>query len=315
MNIPEGFEKLEINTALIIRLMNNWPKRASVRGCYFDEFKSNSNIDPSVPDYPIELVPFWKHPNFEKVDEEIKFKILTWGWITYNKRTIHAEEKIVNPSFDLIIQDTFKGTDQDDLKNVVHQSLIDERFHSMMHFNAMCMTKKFRALSEQILLPDSVTYRHLQKHQNDEPEKWKQALMILACGIVSETSINAFLSLLSKSTDVQPQHAYISKLHDIDEFAHSSILVEIAKCVYIHFDKKQKDFFVRYLPKAMNAFCIQDFSSWKTILDHYKIKNSDNIIGDCEVDASKAKLVNDYSGLRRLTEELNISKEIDFDFN
>lgn len=312
----ENFNGLEINMALISRLMKNWPKRASVRGCYFDEFKDNdNNYDSSLPDYPISLVPFWTHPNFEKVDDEIKFKILTWGWINYNTRTIHAEEKIVNPSFELIIQDTFKGTSSIEMKSVVHQSLIDERFHSYMHFNAMNVTKSIRKINEEIDLPVSITYRYLVRHQSREPESWKQKMMILACGIVSETSINAYLSLLSKSKDVQPKHTLVSKLHDIDEYAHSSLLVEIAKAAFINFSKNERQFFVKYLPKAMDAFCAQDYSAWAAILNHYKISGTEKIIADCENEAVKAKLVNDYSGLKKVAEELNIDREIDFDFN
>lgn len=313
-HMNENLEGLEINTSLIARLMKNWPKRASVRGCYFDEFKGSDAYDPSLPDYPKELVPFWEHPGFDSVDEEIKFKILTWGWITYNLRTVHAEEKIVNPSFDLILRDTFPGTDTVEMKNVVYQSLIDEHFHTMMHFNAMNATKRLRKMNEKINLPDSVTYRCLLEHKSLESEDWKQQLMTIACGIVSETSINAFLSLLSKSTGIQPKHALVSRLHDVDEFAHSSILVEVAKSVFTHLDRREKAFFIKYLPKAMDAFCAQDFTSWQTILDHYHIAQADRIIQDCRHEASKAKMVNDYSGIKRLAEELNISREIAYEF-
>lgn len=310
-----GLDHIEINMALISRLMKNWPKRASVRGCYFDEFKDNESYDSSLPDFPTALVPFWNHPNFEKVDDEIKFQILTWGWLVYNMRTIHAEEKIVNPSFELIIQNTFKGTNNVEIRNVVYQSLIDEHFHSLMHYNAMNATRRIRNISKEIDLPDSITYRYLVKHQSNEPESWKKKIMILACGIVSETSINAYLSLLSKSTDVQPKHALVSKFHDVDEFAHSSLLVEIAKSVFVHFDRTERDFFVRYLPKAMDAFCAQDYSTWALILNNYAIPDAERIISDCENELSKAKLVNDYSGLKKIADELNITRDIDYEFN
>lgn len=306
---------IEINMELISRLMKNWPKRASVRGCYFDEFKNNEGYDPSLPDYPIELVPFWRHPDFERIDSELKFKILTWGWMVYNTRTIHAEEKIVNPSFDLILQDTFDGTNSFEMKSVVHQSLIDERFHSYMHYNAMFMTKGVRNVGEEIEIPDSITYRLLLLHQNEEPEEWKRKLMVLACGIVSETSINAYLSLLSKSKGVQPKHALVSKLHDIDEYAHSSLLVEIAKSVFLFFGQRERAFFVKYLPKAMDAFCAQDYSAWRKVLTYFHIPNSDKIIADCEQELTHSKLVNDYSGLKKIAEELNISRDIDYEFN
>ena len=49
---------IEINLLLIQRLMKNWPKRASVRGCYFDEFKSNDSYDPALPTIPGRWFPF-----------------------------------------------------------------------------------------------------------------------------------------------------------------------------------------------------------------------------------------------------------------
>lgn len=312
--MEEKQENIEIDYKLISRLMKNWPKRASVRGCYFDEFKNTDDYDPSLPDYPTELAPFWNHPSFQKVDSEIQFKVLTWGWITYNIRTIHAEEKIVNPSFDIILQDKFEGLRDFSIKNVVHQSLIDERFHSLMHYNAMEITKDLRKVQDKIILPDSITYRVLKKDLDNEPERWKRIIMKLVAGIVSETSINAYLSLLSTNKEVQPKHALVSKLHDIDEFAHSSILVEIAKSVYINLNKKEKDFFVHYLPIAMNAFCLEDFLAWKSILKYYNIKKYDDIIGDCQSLKEKEKLVNDYSGLKRITEELDIRNKIDYNF-
>jgi len=306
---------IEINLPLIQRLMKNWPKRASVRGCYFDEFKSNDNYDPALPDYPRALVPFWDHPSFDRIADEIKFKILTWGWIVYNTRTIHAEEKVVNPSFDLILQDTFEGTNSFEFKSVIQQSLIDERFHSYMHFNAMFITKALRNVTDKIAIPDSITYRRLLIHQDGEGERWKKDLMTLAAGIVSETSINAYLSLLSKCNTVQPKHSLVSRLHDIDEYAHSSLLVEVAKSVFVALSHREKDFFTSYLPRAMDAFCAQDYAAWKNILLHYKVEGAEEIIKDCEREKEKEKLVNDYTGLKKIAEELNILKSIDYEFN
>ena len=308
-------ETIEINLPLIRRLMNNWPKRASVRGCYFDEFKANDGYDPALPDYPVELVPFRDHPAFDRLDDELKFKILTWGWMVYNTRTIHAEEKVVNPSFDLILGDTFEGTDNFEFRSVIQQSLIDERFHSYMHFNAMHITKALRNVTDKIAIPDSITYRLLLVHQDGEGERWKKDLMTLAAGIVSETSINAYLSLLSKCTTVQPKHALVSRLHDIDEYAHSSLLVEVAKSVFVALDRREKAFFTSYLPRAMDAFCAQDYAAWKNILLHYKVEGAEELIGDCQREKAKEKLVNDYTGLKKIAEELNILKDLEYEFN
>ena len=308
-------KQIDIDLKLLKRIRRSWPKRASVRGCYFDEFKDNNNYNSSLPDYPKELVPFWNHPKFEPLDDEIKYRILTWAWMNYNLRTIHAEEKIVNPSFYLILNEVFDGTNEVNIKNVVYQSLIDESFHSLMHYNASEDTIRLRGIEDKIIFKDTITYRLLTKHKSIEPEKWKRDLMALISGIVSETSINAYLSLLSTSKTVQPKHSEISKIHDLDEFAHSSILVEITKTVYNQLSQKQKDFFITYLPVAMEAFCAHDFESWRTILKFNNINSYEQIIYDCENNAENKKLVNDYSGLKRLTKHLGIFNNVNYDFN
>jgi len=310
----ERGDHIEINHKMIGQLMRNWPKRSTVRGCYFDELKKQENYRPEISDYPTEMVPFWNHPNFQKVDGEIKEKVLTWGWLNYNQRTIHAEEKVANPAFHLLMQGIFPGCDTFEMKSVVQQSLIDEHFHSLMHYNAIEATRKVRNLNENIQFLDSITYRELVKAQNEVSESWKKQLMVLVWAIVSEISINAFLSLLSKSKTIQPLHSLIAKLHDVDEYAHSSVLIEIAKAIYVKMNREQQDFFVTYLPKALKAFVAQDYSVWTNILEHFKVKGIREIIEDSKSIKSNDSLVRDFSGLRKISEDLNIVNKINFEF-
>jgi len=312
-NAKKG-DHIEIDHKLISQLMRNWPKRSTVRGCYFDELKKQKDYNPAISDYPTEMVPFWNHPTFEKVDCEIKEKILTWAWINYNQRTIHAEEKVANPAFHLLMQGIFPGCDTFEMRSVVQQSLIDEHFHSLMHYNAIEATKRVRDLTDTIHFPDSITYRELVKAQSEVSEKWKKQSMVLVWAIVSEISINAFLSLLSGSKTIQPIHSLIAKLHDIDEYSHSSVLIEITKSIYVRMNREQQDFFIKYLPSALKAFIAQDYSVWTNILEHYNVKGIKEIIGDSKNIKSNDSLIRDFSGLRKISNDLNIINRMDFNF-
>lgn len=307
-------DHIDINHKMIGRLMRSWPKRSTVRGCYFDELKEQKNYNPEIRDYPTTMVPFWDHPNFQKIDDEIKEKVLTWGWINYNQRTIHAEEKVANPAFYLLMQGIFPGCDTFEMKSVVQQSLIDEHFHSLMHYNAIEATKKVRNVKETIHFPDSITYRELVKAQSEVSETWKKQSMILVWAIVSEISINAFLSLLSESKTIQPTHSLIARLHDVDEYAHSSVLIEISKSIYVRMDSEQQNFFVTYLPKALKAFIAQDYSVWTNILEHFKVKGTREIIEDTKSVKSNNSLVRDFSGLKKISKDLDILHKMDFNF-
>jgi hypothetical protein len=314
-SILQEEKHIEIDFKLINQLMRIWPKRTTVRGCYFDELKKNESFDPSVLDYPINMVPFWDHPNFSKLDDEIKYKTLTWGWINYNQRTIHAEVNVANPAFELLMDKAVPGCDDFAMRSVVQQSLIDEHFHSFMHYNAIESTLQLRNLEDNPNFPLSVTYRELVRAQSEVSEKWEKNMLVIVWAIVSEVSINAFLDLLSGNKEIQPMHSLIARLHNVDEYSHASVLVEISKSVFIHMNEKQRAFFIKYLPRAMDAFCAQDFSTWNSVLDSLDVEGGDKIIQDTINSKKGGKLIRDFSGLEKIVMELGIEKSIDFDFN
>jgi hypothetical protein len=68
------------------------------------------------------------------------------------------------------------------------------------------------------------------------------------------------------------------------------------------------------LPKALNTFTTHDFSSWYAILKQVGLEGFNELIRDCEENTGNNKLVRDFSGLRRLAEELDIISELDFEF-
>jgi len=310
----ENHDHIHIDKHLIQRLRKSWPKRATVRGDYFDGTVEQSEFDPLLPDYPMKMLPFWDHPSFTRLDEQLKQQILTWGWLEYNKRTIHAEEKVANPAFELLMARRYPGVNGFDMRAVVQQSLIDEHFHSLMHYTAIEKTRELRNIDYNIMLPDSITYRRLLQTIDSVTTQWEKDTLILLWAIVSEISINAMLELLAKDNTIQPHHTKIALYHNRDEFAHASVLIEIAKTVYLHLSVKQRNFFIQYLPRAMSAFIEQDYSAWQGILQYFKIPKATEIIFDVKNNSITNPIIRDFSGLEKVVQLLDISDELEFDF-
>lgn len=298
-----------INHTVIKKLVDSWPKRAGVRSTDYYRQNHATEYDADIPDYPMELLPFRNHPRFIDATPKQQQEILTWAWLVYNERVVTAEEYVANPAFNMVIQGVFPGADNYFQKQALQQCLIDEHFHSLIHRTAIHETKKLRVIDAELHCPPSIIYRKLLENQDKVSENWQKDLLTLVWTVVSEISINAYLNLLSTNDFIQPMHKAVTWLHNRDEFAHSSILVEITKSVYIHLNSQQKCFFKIALPKALNAFAAHDFSLWYAILKQVDLKSYSEVIRDCEENTSNGNLVRDFSGLNKLSEELDITAD------
>lgn len=305
--------EIKVNHHVIQGLAKNWSKRCTIRSQKYP-FHADENYDPEIPDYPSQMVPFWDHPRFVSVPEEKKQALLTWAWIVYNERTIAAEEYVANPAFGLIMHDRFPGCDTIHYKNSIQQSLIDEHFHTFMHINAIHRTKKTRGITSSPVFPYSITYRRLLEAQSKATDPWEKDLLTLTFAIVSEISINAYLDLIADNRDIQPTHSLIAKLHAHDENAHAYLLQEAGKSLYLEMDEKQRRCFLKALPVGLEAFLAHDYSAWEVILDFLEIENAREILADSRNVSTNKTLSRDYSGLKKMAQELDVMDELEFDF-
>lgn len=300
-----------VNHQLVRQLNKGWPKRATV--CAVEKFQVDEEFDPSRPDYPPGMVPFFNHPAFQRVDETIKSDVLTWGWIGYNRRTVAAEEHVVNPAL-AVISSQFLGEDDWHFREAMQQTLVDEHYHTLMHMKAVERTKAQRKIQRDLELPRSVTYRRLKALHAEMPEQWQRDLASIAFAVVAEISVNAYLDTLAEDTTIQPQNRQVAELHNRDEYAHSKVVAEIGKVMYANMDEERRRFFVRMLPEALRAFVAQDYSMWEAILSQLGVPDAETIITDTQKAAAGGVIMRDYSGLHRFAKELGILDEIDFDF-
>ncbi|SDS06324.1 P-aminobenzoate N-oxygenase AurF [Pseudomonas asplenii] len=302
----------KVDHKLVVQLNKAWTKRATV--CAGDKFALIDVFDPSKPDYPIAMVPFYHHPKFQALSEELKSAVLTWGWIGYNLRTVTAEECVVNPALS-VIANQYLGKDDWHFREAMQQTLIDEHYHTLMHLRAIQRSKADRNLELDLDLPPSVTYLRLQALCAQLPHAWQRDLAAITFAVVAEISVNAYLDMLADDQSIQPQNRRVAELHNRDEYAHSKVLAEVAKVMYEHMDAEKRRFFVQTLPEALNAFVAQDYSMWEAILTQLGVADVDVIIGDTREASRGSAIMRDYSGLYRLAEDLGITADMNFDFS
>ncbi|MEU4219858.1 diiron oxygenase [Actinoplanes sp. NPDC026623] len=302
----------EIDAATLARLSAAWPERATIRS-HMNSLKPPQEYDPLLPDYPVKFLPFAEHPDFVDAPFEKRQAVLTHAWLMYNARVITAEEQIANPTFAKIVHGVFPGSERFEIKQAVQQAHVDETWHTYMHMMAMHHTQEARELRSEPDYPHAVTYRHLAAEQEKVSDRWHRDLLALVWTTVTEVSVNAYLELLSRDQTIQPMHALVPRLHARDEAAHGSVMVEVAKQLYVHMGPHQQKIFEQALPKAVMAFVAQDYRAWPLILEHAGIKKATDIVEDCKRGGSSSLLVRDFSGVERLAREMEIEMESPYD--
>lgn len=297
---------------LLVRHLNQaWPRRAAV--CAMQD-ADPAPFDASRPDYPRRLVPFYEHHGFQRLEEPVRSSILTWGWMGYNARTIVAEDQVVNPALHHIGHERLDASAWD-FQEALHETLVDEHYHTLMHLRAMQRTRVNRRLVHELRLPPSVTYRRLQSLQAALREPWEQSLAAVAFAVVAEISVNAFLDVLADDEEIQASHRAVAQRHNRDEYAHSKVIAEISKVLYAGLPRHQQAFFIKILPQALRAYLAQDFSMWDAILTQLRVEGASAMIQDVMHQSPDSQLTRDYSGLHRFADELGILTLIDFDFS
>jgi 4-aminobenzoate N-oxygenase len=303
----------EVNHRALEKIARNWGRRATVRSFDPQALIDTCTWDPDRPDYPPALVPFASHPTFAECPADQRQVVYTLAWYAYNERVITAEDRVANPAFALVQQGCFGIAASPALQDAVQQALIDEHWHTYIHRSAMRSSVGHRGVDASGWWPRSITYRTLLREQNAAVETWQKDLLTLIWTVVSEISINALLSALANDESVQPLHRAVTAMHAKDETAHSAVMAEVAKCLWIGFNREQKDRFAEALPVAMRAFAAQDDSAWRAIVQRAGLAGGAEMLDESLSDPSAPALVRDFTGVARLARDLGIADRIDFD--
>lgn len=308
--LPECDESNPVESAVIRGLVRSWPRRATVRRVEPD---LDDLFEPSKADFSEELLPFRDHDLYRCLDEAKKARLRAWGWIAYNKNVMDIEQFVVNPGFQLLSRDAFGTGLGDRHRAAAVQSMVDEEYHTLMHLNASALTRSHRGwpLREYCLPPAQTVRRHhaaVARHTDPRAA----ALTTLAFTTVAETSISAYLGLMTEDESVQPVNRATVALHRRDELCHSSITGDLVTLVFDALDTDDRRTLLEGLGEGVDAFTGNDMTTWLAILEQEEVTGAGTMIADIAADGDGMRMVQDCSGIRRLCEQMGVAQEFDF---
>ncbi|MDV8003573.1 diiron oxygenase [Rhodococcus sp. IEGM 1318] len=305
-SLPDYDASDPVESAIVNRLASNWARRATVKKA---EPELDDLFDPSLSDYPEALLPFAEHPNYLALRPEQKQRLQAWAWIAFNKNVMDIEKYVVNPGFDVLAEDRL-GVGLGDWATVaVNQAMVDEQYHTLMHFNASSATRRGRgwALPSRAL-PDVSTVRTRAQALNAADGPRKIALTELAFMTVAEVSITAYLDLISDDPGVQSTNRATIRLHARDEYCHASIAGELAVLVWDSLDGGDRSYLLKGFESAMRAFSGTDFGAWRAIMEIEAVPGGQKMLDDVGSEPRNKLFVQDYSGIERLYRTLNLDR-------
>lgn len=308
--VPSFDPNDEVENAIIGRLASNWHRRAAVKR---REPDLDDLFDLARPDFREDMVPIRSHPIWDTLSDETRSRLLSWGWVSYNRNTVLIEQRIVNPAFEKVLDGAFPALGGAALEIAIAQAMVDEQYHSLMHMTGSAVTrrKRKRSYSDHVLPESHITQIH-RRHRDEHTEGWQKNLTSLAFATVAEISINAYLDLLANDKEIQIINSTLVKLHNRDEYCHSSIAGEMAKQVYERLTADQQHFFLEKLIAGMEAFIAPDFETWETILEFEGVKGWERAAADVRASQSGVHLVQDHSGLHTLLSEMGALDKVEF---
>ncbi|MGF7120614.1 AurF N-oxygenase family protein [Rhodococcus sp. BE178] len=301
-----------VESAIIDSLAGSWPRRATVKR---PEPDLDDLFDPAKADYPEALIPFHDHHRFRGLDEPTRNRILAWAWIAYNKNVMDVEQYVVNPGFRLLSQDAFGTGLGDTLTVATLQAMVDEQYHTLMHLNASALTRRRRGWNlTESRLPYGPTVRrhHAAVAAADTPRE--SALVSLAFTTVAETSISAYLGLMTDDDNVQPVNRATVVLHRRDEYCHSSIAGELLKIVFERLDGDDRRMLLAGLADGLEAFRANDFATWTAVMEAENVRGGAAMVADAAHEADRQQLVQDCSAIRRLCDDLGVSDDVPYEW-
>ncbi|MFI6040195.1 diiron oxygenase [Nocardia sp. NPDC051321] len=312
-SLPDHDPDDPVENAVISRLTANWHRRAMVKR---PEPDLDELFEPARPDYPEGLIPFRDHPTYQAMDPELRARLLGWGWVAFNKHIMDTEQHVVNPTFALVIEDTFDtGLAMETLTTAMTQAMLDEQYHTLMHLNASSVMRRRRGWRmPETALPLGHKASRLRQRMANSEQRWQRDLSALAFATVAEISINSYLDLIAEDDEIQPINKVTATMHNRDEYCHSSIADEIAKAVYHRLGPAERALFREAMVDGLEAFAANNFPTWHRIVDLVGFDGGHEMLREVEHDPSAKRLLSNFSGLHKFCSELDILEELTFDW-
>lgn len=290
------------------RIGRSWDTRVAVRK---ERLDLSQYCDPSIPEFPISLVPFWDDEDFSGIGDEEKRRFLALAWVAYNEKAIYLEDEIINPLAGLLLKDRLPGADSAQIKQVLAQTLVDEQFHILMCLDICNSARERHRIGDYRVPPPTIGLR-LRKILYGAPNEREYALARLAYGSFAEMSINGFLNQVANDTTIQPLNRLNTDMHRRDESVHGIAFREITASVYKNLDAEAQRSFCVHMATALDDYTTPDNTAWASILEYMKIPGRERIMARLEAATKGKRLSRDYAIVENLFEELGITEAVGF---
>lgn len=292
-----------LSREVISRLGRSWNTRVAVRQ---DRLDLSQYYDPSIPDFPVSMVPFWQEAAITSLDETTRMRLLAAAWVAYNEKAIYLEDEIVQPLCAQLLRGDLPGVGAASVKQVIAQIQVDEQFHILMCLD-ICNNARERHALQDYVVPPPLVGRLMKARLGDTTTAREAVLLRMAYASVAEMSINAYLNQVSSDQTIQPLNRINTDLHRKDESAHSVAFHEIVGSVYKSLDDADQATFRARLVDAMTDFTTADHGSWASILEYLAVPGRVGILARLEEASKDRRLSRDYSVLSSLFDELDIA--------
>jgi hypothetical protein len=204
-------------------------------------------------------------------------QVLAAAWLVYNSKTIEVERYILTPA---CLKLCDRPSLDDDLRALVAQTLTDESFHIMITEQASVRTRHHRHLRD-MRIPRSLFVKAMHRFHNEQTDRWKRDLVLVAAAIAAEVSICSSLRQLAYDELIQPENSLACRTHLHDELAHSSIFKIVARHLVTVLSSSERDYFFESLLRSARWLAGQDVFIWRTVLKQLGVADSDEMIASC----------------------------------
>lgn len=292
---------------VIERIGQSWDTRVAVRQARLD---LSQYVDATLPDFPVDMVPFWKDITFAQLDEASKLRFLAAAWVAYNEKAIYLEDEIVQPLCALLMKNRLPGVSDPDVKQVIAQIQVDEQFHILMCLDICNHARERHRLLDYVAPEPRVGAQlHQALHHASNEREW--TLIRLAYASVAEMSINAYLNRVATDETIQPLNRINTDMHRRDESAHSMAFRQIVSSIYKALSGQDQKLFQEHIAQALDEFTTPDHSAWESILSYMNIPQRDRIMAELHAASQGVRLKRDYTVLRSLFDDIGIANRFD----
>lgn len=298
----------EFGREVISRMGKSWNQRVAVRQ---ERLDLSQYYDPTIPDFPVTMVPFWNDEVMTRLDESTRLRFLAAAWVAYNEKAIYLEDEIVQPLCALLLRGALPGVSDADVKQVIAQIQVDEQFHILMCLD-ICNNARVRHQLQSYVVPTPKVGALLKEKLAQTTSDLDATILRMAYASVAEMSINAYLNQVANDQTIQPINRINTDMHRKDESAHSTAFHEIVGSVYKGLDKDAQAMFRARLVQALTDFTTPDHGSWASILEYFQIPQRERILAELDEATKNKRSTRDYTVLRSLFNDLGISDDHGF---